>query len=154
MPCRLRLLLATAFLAAIVLAPGVARAQEAGTGSATVNSALPNPSRALFQGGQYVDVTNNPRPQNLNPTGANFLDCEQDLKLTFPLTISGFTGGVSLEAWAGPQDCTSDGARGLGQTAVCWRVGQQGNQILSSTPSTISVDVYARDVLRYENVLL
>ncbi|HEX8792267.1 MAG TPA: hypothetical protein VF765_15035, partial [Polyangiaceae bacterium] len=87
-----------ACIGAILAGPASARAQvvsgssSGGTGAGTesINAPIPNPNRFLFQNGQYVDVTNNPRPQNLNPTGVNFSDCEQDLRLDFPLVISGF----------------------------------------------------------------
>src|ERR1700756_941810 len=94
---RARFFFAFALLLALASASDVARAQvssssSGGTngGTESVSSPIPNPNRALFQNGQYVDVTNTPRPQNLNPTGVNFSDCEQDLRLDFPLVISGF----------------------------------------------------------------
>lgn len=163
---RVRPLLAFAALCAIVVAPGVARAQfppsssgvsssggmPGTSGTENVSSALPNPNRALLQNGQYVDVTNNPRPLNLNPTGVSFSDCEQDLKLTFPVVLSGFTGGSGFEVWAGPSraDCTQAGARGIGDMPTCWRLGPPATSIVAAASTTVSVDVYARDVLRYE----
>ena|GEM_PF-1015895 len=160
---RVRPLAAFAALGAIVVAPGVARAQippsssgvsssggmTGGSGTENVSSALPNPNRALLQNGQYVDVTNNPRPLNLNPTGVSFSDCEQDLKLTFPIVVSGFNGGSGIEVWAGTTDCTQFDARGNGQVPTCWRLSPQAQQLLDPTTTSMSFDVYARDVMRY-----
>src|SRR6185312_10469241 len=129
-----RLLLAFACLAAALGADSQAHAQPTGSssggasGTESINSPIPNPYRFLFQNGQYVDVTNTPRPQNLNPTGANFTDCEQDLRLDFPLNISGFQPGdsASIQVWAGSLDCTNDANRtgtGAGVSHPCWKVG-------------------------------
>ena len=110
------------------------------------------PFRALYQNGAYVDATNSPRPPNQHPTGANFSDCEDDLKLTFPLVIAGFsTDDVGLEAWAGPGNCSDDAARGVGGVPTCWRVGPSATPLLAVDPFGIPMDVYGRDVLRYEN---
>jgi len=163
MSCR-RLVLAFVCLATVGFADSEARAQGATSssgatttgGGASINlaSGLTNPYRYLFQNGQYVDVTNTPRPQNLNPTGANFTDCEQDLRLVFPLVISGFNGD-HIEVWAGTLDCTQDANRtgsGAGVSHVCWQLAGAGQPIYSVSPSPITYTIYARDVLRYEQI--
>lgn len=159
------LLLALACVGAIV-APGIARAQISGSGSGgtaagseNINAPYPNPSRFLFQNGQYVDVTNNPRPQNLNPTGVNFSDCMQDLKLSFNLNISGFNPGdsASIQVWAGTIDCTQDSNRtgsGQGVSHPCWQVGTGLGAQNAVTSVPRSQDVYVRNVLRYEQLPL
>jgi hypothetical protein len=152
-------LLAGALVATTCLAPS-ARAQTAssssgstGTGTENINSPIPNPNRFLLQNGQYVDVTNNPRPQNLNPTGCNFLDCEQDLQLQFPITYSGFGQGDQqhIEVWAGTVDCTQDNNRtGTGVPHLCWKVNQGTGPLYATSAVTATFTVFARDVLRYE----
>jgi hypothetical protein len=157
MLCR-RLLLAFACLATVGIAPE-ARAQGTGSssggstggGSESINSPVPNPTRYLFQGGQYVDTTNNPRPQNLNPTGVNFTDCEQDLRLNFELNISGFSGS-HIEVWAGTIDCTQDTNRNQISTATahpCWEVAGRSGPLNAVTTAPMPYTVYARDVLRF-----
>ncbi len=158
-----RLLLALACIGAIVAGPGSARAQVSGSssggaaaGSESINSPIPNPNRFLFQNGQYVDATNNPRPQNLNPTGVNFSDCEQDLRLDFPLVISGFNPGdyAHIEVWAGTVDCTQDPNRNninAGVSQPCWKVhGDLPPQNAVSSYAMQALSIYVRDVLRFE----
>jgi hypothetical protein len=158
---RRRLLLAFACLATVGIAPE-ARAQGTGSssgsstggGSESINSPVPNPTRYLFQGGQYVDVTNNPRPQNLNPTGVNYTDCMQDLRLNFELNISGFSGS-HIEVWAGTIDCTQDANRtgsGAGVSHVCWEVAGRTGPLNAVTTAPEPYTVYTRDVLRYEQI--
>jgi MYXO-CTERM domain-containing protein len=119
----------------------------------TVNSPVPNPARLLFQNGQYVDVTNSPRPQNLNPAGVNFSDCEQDLRLDFSLVVSGFEG-AHLEVWAGASvDCSQDANRNQTSTGVahpCWQVASGTGPLTAPSAQTQTISVFARDVLRYE----
>src|SRR5580700_9996968 len=100
MPCRRQLLalVGLAFLVANVFASGPSRAQTSSssgsgsssggstTGTENINAGVPNPERFLYQSGvcqscSATDVTNYPRPQNLNPEGVNFLDCEQNLRM-------------------------------------------------------------------------
>lgn len=159
-----RLLLALACIGAIVAGSRSVLAQVSGSssggtasGSESITSPIPNPYRLLFQNGAYVDVTNNPRPQNLNPTGVNFSDCAQDLRLDFPLVLSGFNPGdyAHIEVWAGTVDCTQDANRNninAGVSQPCWKVyGELPPQNAVSAyalPSPISI--FARDVLRFE----
>lgn len=161
-----RLLFALACLGAFVAASGTARAQitgsssgtsSIGSGSESITSPIPNPYRYLTQNGVAVNVTNTPRPQNLNPTGVNFSDCEQDLRLDFPLVLSGFQPSdyAHVEVWAGTVDCTQDANRNninAGVSQPCWKVagelGPQNAVSPYSLPSPISI--YVRDVLRYE----
>jgi hypothetical protein len=63
------------------------------TGSESISAGVANPERFLYQNGvcngcAATDVTNSPRPQNLNPEGVNFTDCEQDLRMDFTPTAS------------------------------------------------------------------
>jgi len=161
---RRRLLLAFACLATAGVADSDARAQITGsssggstTGTESINSPVPNPGRKLLQNGTYVDVTNNPRPQNLNPTGVNFTDCEQDLQLDFELNISGFQPGdaAHVEVWAGNIDCTQDANRtvsGAGVSHPCWQVAGSTGPQNAVTTVPLPYTVYARDVLRYEQI--
>ena len=64
--------------------------------------------------------------------------------------LSGFTGGSGFEVWAGTTDCAEAAARGSGQVPTCWRLGPPAANVTAATSTTVSVDVFARDVLRYE----
>src|ERR1017187_5450238 len=122
---RRRLLFACACLVATTFAPdGHAQTSSSSSGGSTtdtdsITSSIPNPYRYLLG----VDQTNNPRPQNLNPTGCNYLDCVQDLELQFPLIYSGFSAD-HIEVWAGTVDCTQDANRTAagGVSHLCWQV--------------------------------
>jgi len=162
-----RLLLAFACLAAALAADSQARAQITGSssggtttnsGSESINSGVANPNRLLYENGvcqscTATDVTNTPRPQNLNPEGVNFTDCMQNLRMDFTLILSGFTGTdeASVQVWAGVEDCTQDNNRvtTAGTLHACWQVGKTYGPVLATTSQTIGVSVYARDVLRY-----
>ncbi len=128
------------------------------TGSESISAGIANPSRILYENGvcngcASTDVTNTPRPQNLNPEGVNFTDCEQNLRMDFSLILSGFSGGdeASVQAWAGTVDCTQDTNRvtTAGTLHACWQVAGFYGPVLATTSQTIGVSVYARDVLRY-----
>jgi hypothetical protein len=161
-----RLLLAFACLAAALAADSQARAQITGSssgsstnsGSESINSGVANPNRLLYENGvchtcSPTDVTNTPRPQNLNPEGVNFTDCEQNLRMDFTLILSGFQGGdeASVQVWAGVEDCTQDTNRvtTAGTLHACWQVAGSYGPVLATTSQTITMSVYARDVLRY-----
>lgn len=143
-----------ALLAALasVLVPALARAQ-------TISAGAPNPERYLYEQGvcsscNATDVTNTPRPQNLNPQGVSFSDCEQNLRMDFTLVLSGFTAAdaATVQAWAGTVDCSRDENRGstAGVEHPCWQVAAFYGPVLATTSQTITLSVYARDVLRYE----
>jgi len=130
---------------------GSARTARAQSESVSLDAS--NPERFLFQNGSYRDVTKDPRPQNLNPTGVNFGDCEQDLRLDFTVTVSGFEASdAHLEVWAGVIDCTQDANRNTvntGEAHPCWQVASNTKPMVG-TAQTLTVSVYTRDVLRYE----
>jgi len=100
-----------------------------------------------------TDVTETPRPQNLNPEGVNFTDCEQNLRMDFTLILSGFSAGddATVQAWAGTVDCTQDTNRvtTAGTLHACWQVAGTYGPVLATASQTITVSVYARDVLRF-----
>lgn len=146
----LRVQLAIAPLA-LLLVPGLASAQS-------ISSAAANPARYLYEQGvcsscKATNVTGSPRPQNQNPEGVSFSDCEQNLRLDFTLVLSGFTASdpASVQVWAGTENvgCDQDSNRssGAGVPHPCWQVAQT---VLASTSETVTLSVYARDVLRYE----
>jgi hypothetical protein len=150
---RRRLLFACACLVATTFAPdGHAQTSSSSSGGSTtgtdsINSPLPNPSRYLLG----VNQTNNPRPQNLNPTGCNYLDCAQDLELQFSLIYSGFSAD-HIEVWAGTVDCTQDVNRtGTGVSHLCWQVAGFTGPLYATSAVNTQINVFARDVLRYEN---
>jgi hypothetical protein len=163
------LLFAWLSLFATLFAAGSARAQVSSsssgsssggttTGSESISAGVANPERYLYESGvcngcAATDVTNTPRPQNLNPEGVNFTDCEQDLRMDFTLILSGFSAGdsASVEAWAGTTDCTQDTNRvsTAGTLHACWQVAGFYGPVLATTSQTITMSVYARDVLRY-----
>ena len=127
----------------------------------SVSAANTNPERFLYENGvcatcAATDVTRSPRPQNLNPLGINFTDCEQNLRMDFTLVVSGFSPGddADLQAWAGSVDCTQDTNRSTtgGGLHPCWQVSQFTPPIAVQGPQTLTVSVYARDLLRYSGV--
>jgi hypothetical protein len=141
-------------LTAAVTAAGPARAQP--TGGENIVAAA-NPSRYLFESGvcqscTATNVSQNSRPPNLNPAGVNFSDCEQNLRLDFPLVVSGFAGSdtASVQVWAGTVDCTVDTNRtSTGAAHPCWQVAPSYGPVLAPASQTVVLSVYARDVLRY-----
>jgi len=141
-----------------LLVPSLARAQASG-GNENISAAVANPERYLYENGvcptcAATDVTDSPRPQNLNPSGVNFTDCEQNLRLDFPLVLSGFAAGdsASVQAWAGTVDCTQNGNRisTAGVEHPCWQVAGFYGPVVAMAGQSITMSVYARDVLRYE----
>lgn len=146
--------LTLAFLAALLL-PRIAGAQVA-TATESVSAAVSNPGRFLYVNGAAHDVTSSPRPQNMNPEGVSFSDCEQNLRMDFSLIVSGFTASdqASLQTWAGTVDCTQDANRvtTAGTVHACWQVAPVEGPLLAATSTTFTVSVFARDVLRYEAV--
>ena len=86
----------------------------------------------------------------------SFSDCEQNLRLDFPLVLSGFTpsDNSTLQVWAGTGgvDCVSDASRTstAGTPHPCWQVAAFVGPLITTASSTLTVSVFARDVLRYE----
>ncbi len=156
---KIRLLMLLAACAATWLAPSAARAQDASSGGAeNINGATANPDRFLYESGvcqgcAATNVTNNPRAENLNPEGINFSDCEQNLRMDFSLTISGFAASdeATIQIWAGTIDCTQPINRVPegGAAHPCWQVATPIGPLTAATTS-LQKSVYARDVLRYE----
>lgn len=87
------------------------------------------------------------RPQNLNPTGISFDDCQTDISLNFTLTLSGLPQpSLSLQAWVGNADCTALDAR-RATTAQCWPAIPG-----AITPAQVAkVSVRARDVVAHQS---
>jgi hypothetical protein len=143
------------FSALVFVLAGAPSVAHAGGGE-SVSLSTPNPDRLLSQNGQYVDVTSSPRPQNRNPTGVNFTDCEQDLRLDFPVVVAGFdpADNAHLEVWAGAGsvDCTQDANRlpSSGAAHPCWQVAASTGPLNANTELMLKVPIFARDVLRYE----
>jgi hypothetical protein len=166
-----RLLVALACLVAVFAAvPAAAQTSSSSSGSSSggtststsgsenITAGVANPERYLYENGvcngcKPTDVTNTPRPQNLNPEGVNFTDCEQNLRMDFTLVLSGFSSQdeASVQAWAGTEDCTQDTNRvsTAGTLHACWQIAGFYGPVLATTSQTITVSVYARDVLRY-----
>ncbi len=85
------------------------------------------------------------RPQNLNPTAINALDCEVDATLTFSLALSAFCSDVHLEAWVGETDCAPLAARTTA-TATC-------SPLLSAAippAANVTVSIRAQDIVTGE----
>lgn len=153
----------------VMLAPDRAHAQEAGTplngscsgttqaGSEVVALAAPGePQRWVVKAGTPTNVTQDRRPDNLNPWGISFSDCGDDMRLDFPVTIANFAAAdeAHVEVWAGVVDCSVDANRSPTSSGVshsCWQVAAKtGTQVAGSGALALTVSVYARDVLRYE----
>ncbi len=142
-----------------LLVPSLARAQASG-GNENISAAVANPERYLDENGvcptcTATDVTDSPRPQNLDPEGVNFTDCEQNLRMDFSLVLSGFAAAdsASVQAWAGTVDCTQDANRvsNAGVEHPCWQVAGSYGPVVAMAGQSITLSVYARDVLRYES---
>jgi hypothetical protein len=153
----------------VMLAAGHARAQDAepspvgscsGTtaaGSEVVAIASgTQPERWVVKSGSPVDVTQSRRPDNLNPWGISFSDCQEDMRLDFSLTLTNFAGNdeAHVEVWAGVMDCSVDANRyveNAGVSQPCWQVATKTiTQVAGTSPIALTESVYARDVLRYE----
>lgn len=158
----------------VMLAPDRARAQEASVDDAGTSSAQScsgttspggevialaatgQPTRWIVKDGTPTDVTQNQRPENLNPWGISFSDCQADMRLDFPLTLANFSDAedAAVEVWAGFVDCSVDAnryAESAGVSHPCWQVtAKTSTQVAGSSPLALTVSVYARDVLRYE----
>jgi hypothetical protein len=108
--------LAPAVFCGLVLGPRLAKAQSIAP-PAGVQYYYPD----RYENGVSVGTT---RPVGLNPNGINYADCVSDLTLVFNLTLSGFTGGQSVEIWAtAGTDCTDPATRGLsGLPPSCWQL--------------------------------
>lgn len=82
-------------------------------------------------------------PMPANTQGLNFDDCNSNVKIRFTLTMTAIdTSGYSLQAWAGPSDCSPVAAR-TASTAACWPV--LGANIAQATSATVDVNV--RDIV-------
>ncbi|HEX8790917.1 MAG TPA: hypothetical protein VF765_08180 [Polyangiaceae bacterium] len=126
-------------------------------GSEVVALASPGqPQRWVVKSGTPTNVTDSRRADNLHPWGISFSDCGEDMRLDFPLTIANFGGDEAhVEVWAGATvDCSIDANRSAASAGVshaCWQVAARtGTQVAGSSPLALTVSVYARDVLRYE----
>jgi hypothetical protein len=156
------LLLALPCLLGALLAPVPAGAQEASSttsGNESINGATANPERYLYENGvcpscAATDVTNTPRAQNLNPEGINYADCEQNLRMDFSLALTGFSAldAASVQTWAGTVDCTQPVNRVAtgGTLQPCWQVAPFTPAITATVSKNLTISVYARDLLRYE----
>lgn len=153
-----------------MLATAHARAQD--SGSSTIGSCsgttMPGsevvalaaealPQRWIVKDGSPVNVTQNRRPDNLNPWGISFSDCMDDMRVDFSLTVAGFsaTDDAHVEVWAGSgADCSVDANRNptsAGVSHACWRVANPMQpMVVGSSPLAVTASIYARDALRYE----
>ena len=111
-------------------------------------------SVALTQGAVIQDylsdgVTPSAHPNNVDSTWISFADCENDVRIRFPLTLTpdpstGFTA-ANLQAWASVgQDCTAQTNREP-PNLVCWQV------VMGSIPSNLSLtqDITVRNIIQY-----
>ncbi len=148
---------AATLVAAAALAPLEARAQTTSSSGTTTTGesitliGVANPNRFFGPANLQANNPAGTRNQNQNPTGVSFLDCENNLILQFPLYASGFTGTDHIEVWTGLVDCTQDANRS-GTTSsgaqLCWQVAQPITVVNTTYPV---VNLYARDILRFEN---
>lgn len=91
-----------------------------------------------------VDVgggTPTPRNPSLNPYGISLDDCRADLRINFPLTITGYVANDAIEVWASDSgaNCT-DPVQRTSATAQCYNLN--ANVPLTPNP-TISIPVKA-----------
>ena len=82
------------------------------------------------------------RGYNLLPTQINYADCHLDDVISFPLTLSGYTG-LTLQTWAGAS-CEVQNNRIQPNLLNCWQIGQ-GISPSSINPPAIQVPV--KDIL-------
>jgi hypothetical protein len=104
-----------------------------------------------FVNGQDLGVST--RPQNLNPLGISFADCNSNMVLRFSVTLSGFTGAQNMQIWASKSsDCTATIDRGLSTGgAVCWFLGQQIVGQPNLAPHTVQFDIRVQDIVGPQN---
>lgn len=121
------------FCAASLLWPALAQAQSI---TIVQSQSLPR-----------VDADGNvvqKRPLALNPEGINLQDCRDDLRIRFPLALSGFQQNDTIEVWASDQGTNcADPVNRSSATALCYKLEQLAQ--LSPTP-TITVPV--KEIIR------
>ncbi|HLK39186.1 MAG TPA: fibronectin type III domain-containing protein [Polyangiaceae bacterium] len=139
---------------ACACAPAIASAQTTTTtsGATITASGQVNPERFITPmgaapGSAQVDVGQSTRSQNQNPLGVNFQDCENDMTLSFPIVVSGFSG-QNLQVWASQTGtCTDAGARGQGQTSTCWIVYNGSQAINMQASQAVNIPIRVRDLV-------
>lgn len=128
------LLVFSATLAAIALAPRAARAEP--TIEVAYESSLP---RVDAQGNQLAK-----RSLQLTPEGVNRQDCLDDQRIRLTLLLAGYEANGHIEAWAAYSgiDCSSAPNRS-GATQQCWPVSDAS---VSLQPQ-VNVDIPVRRIL-------
>ncbi|MEO8799095.1 MAG: hypothetical protein ABI551_14500 [Polyangiaceae bacterium] len=83
-------------------------------------------------------------PNGSQPSWISHSDCEQNILIRVPLTVSGTNNGSVMQVWAGANgvDCT-DALNRTGTTQQCWEVYANGIPFQQS----LTVDIKAQDVI-------
>lgn len=136
----LRLLLSSAIVALFLcIAPTVARAQVA----ITIYQETSLPRVNFNANGALVQVAK--RALNLTPEGVNYQDCLDNVRIRFPVQLSGsFTGNDTFEVWAGlsGSDCSDQRDRTSSTSPTCW-------PLATGLPKTLNqnVDIPVRTIM-------
>jgi hypothetical protein len=122
-----------AILLFFLLLPGVARAQ-----SMTIVQVQSLPRETPT--GELVTK----RPLTFNPEGINLQDCRDDLRIVFPLALSGFVQNDTIEVWGSDQgtDC-ADPVNRSAATALCYKLRSLAQ--LSPTPQ---IKIPVKEIIR------
>ncbi|MDF2692014.1 MAG: hypothetical protein K0S65_397, partial [Labilithrix sp.] len=83
----------------------------------------------------------NKRALALKPEGVSHQDCLDDIRIRFPLQLSGFEPNGQLQVWAGTGDCKPQTSRQTA-TAICWQIAPNVPLQLNTT-----VDIPVRNIM-------
>jgi hypothetical protein len=112
--------------AALLLAPGEARAQSIELNPANVRR------------------SNGFRDQSLNPTWISRADCIGDDRFIFPLVLAGFPVGYSLQVWVGESGAQCEDINNrTGNTVKCWKVAD----FTPTSTNTPEISIPVRDII-------
>jgi len=142
MSSRLRRRVPILFSPALVVSLALGVLERDARAQATAPTITINPLVTRNDGNGAASVI---RPQNLNPTGISFSDCELDQTLNLSLSLSAFGSDGHLEAWVGGADCGPSTAR-TGTTAICWPVNQH-----ITVSSAFTVPIRVRDIVAHQS---
>ncbi len=148
------LVLACALGGVVIYAPRLARAGDAGAGSATGASISPLLAVPRFMPGSSAAA-----PAHLNdfsPAAINYTDCADQIDLQLTLDLSGAPANDEIQVWAGAgsADCTETSARtGTSNSSPttfpgrCWPAAPPGT--FAPTGSSATARLHVLDLVSY-----
>ncbi|HEX7666833.1 MAG TPA: hypothetical protein VF407_20030, partial [Polyangiaceae bacterium] len=132
-------LLTASFAAFSVLIAGRAEAQTTGGPSVALNAG----ATVLHYLPDGVTAASHPNG-GAQPSWISHDDCEKNILVRVPLTVTGTNDGTVMQVWAGANgiDCT-DNTNRTGTTQQCWEVYPNGIPFQQS----VTVDIKAQDII-------